>query len=229
MVFSLTLGGTLLLRIFREFEERKRLEQELKLAVEIRDDFLSVASHELKTPLTALCLQLELLKRFTSAAGEMPDRRILGVVKSAYQSSYALSALIDDLLDVTRIRIGKLTLHWQEIDLREVLLESVESIRESAAKRGSNITVKANDPVRGVLDSKRVNQIYLNLLSNAIKYGEGNLIEVRLTSSTEPSGHAPVEVARIEIEDHGIGIPNGMEKKIFERFQRVSKIGRAHV
>lgn len=192
----------------------KRMEDELRAAIEVRDDFISVASHELKTPLTALYMQLDLLNRFVGTAGQGPQSKISGLARSAYQSVKVFSELLDDLLDVTRIRVGKLTLSLQEMDLREAVLEHVKFVREAALERGSNIAVQANEPVRGTWDSKRINQILSNLLSNAIKYGSGNPIEVRLSTNIG------TETARIEVQDHGIGIPKEMQTKIFERFQR---------
>lgn len=192
----------------------RRIQNELRAALEARDDFISIASHELKTPLSALHLQLDLIKRLLSNSNLDPSSKIHTLASSAYQSAQSLASLVDDLLDVTKIRVGKLSLELKEMDLREAVWKNVELAQESATRRGSTLSVQVGEPVRGYWDPKRIDQILTNLLSNAIKYGESKPIEIRLSLD------AGTRMAQIEVQDHGIGISTEMQTKVFERFQR---------
>ncbi|MDR3606648.1 MAG: ATP-binding protein [Oligoflexia bacterium] len=196
----------------QDITERKALEAELRAAIEVRDEFMSVASHELKTPLTALSMQLQLLNRI--ALLRDADQKIVSLGKAAFLSSQSLASLLDELLDVTRIRVGKLTLDKREMDLRCAAIEAVNQFQEEAKEKGSTITVTTAPIVRGDWDPSRINQVLLNLISNAIKYGEGKPIEVALFIDHR-SGNASLRV-----KDYGIGISTEMQTKIFERFQR---------
>jgi PAS domain S-box-containing protein len=206
--------------IIRNVSKRKKLEQELRSAIELRDEFMSIASHELKTPLAALYMQLQTLNRLTARKGAVSDLRIGTMSKGALGSARAINALLNELLDVTRIRAGRLTLEKQEMDMREALLENVAFAAEAARRSGSVISVRADCAARGRWDRTRINQVLSNLLSNAIKYGEGKPIEVTLLVDREAN------VVRICITDHGIGISKEMQTKIFQRFQRAERTGK---
>ncbi|MDR3607061.1 MAG: PAS domain-containing sensor histidine kinase [Oligoflexia bacterium] len=198
----------------KDITERKALENDLRAAVEIRDEFMSVASHELRTPLTALHLQLQLLARLSSVTGAVTDRNIGDLSKGALASAQSLVHLLDDLLDVTRIRVGRLKLKAEKMDLRSAVANAIALVQEFAKQRGSVITLNADQPLVGSWDPVRISQILSNLLSNAIKYGDGKPIEVTLIE--DPSAG----VARILVRDQGIGISPEMQSKIFERFHR---------
>jgi len=197
-----------------DITQRKKLEEELRAAIDLRDEFMSVASHELKTPLTALHMQLQLLLRMASKSGAVSDSKIVELSKAAVGSAQDLASLLDELLDVTYIRVGKMSLDRTQMDLRQSLTDQIELIQESANQKGSSITLIANQPIVGQWDPIRISQVLSNLLSNAIKYGEGKPIEVTLSTDDLR------KIARIEVKDAGIGISREMQSKIFERFQR---------
>jgi signal transduction histidine kinase len=134
--------------------------------------------------------------------------------KGGLESAQALSDLVNDLLDVTRIRTGKMALDRREMDLRQEVLETVSRASEAAKDRGSRSTVHADLPVMGHWDRMRIGQVAENLLSNAIKYGEGKEISI---SVSEDRGRG---LALLRVQDQGIGISRDMQRKIFERFQR---------
>lgn len=182
-------------------------------AVRIRDTFMSVASHELKTPITTIKLQFQLLGRLmkrnetiSRTELEKPITRVDSVVNR-------LNDLIDDLLDVSRISAGKLTYNPENIFLGPFTHEVIQNLEEEAVKNGSAIFFRQEGTVSGEWDKHRLEQVLINLISNAIKYGKSNPIFVSVKSE---NGRAVIEV-----KDHGMGISEENLPKIFDRFERV--------
>ena len=187
-------------------EERIRLVQ-AREAIRLRDEFLIIAAHELKTPLTALGLQLQRLER-TGGPSEP--------VASALRSARRLGALVDTLLDVSRIATGQLALERQDCDLAALAREVVERWCEESERAGCPVTFDAPSAVRGVWDPLRLDQVVENLLGNAIKYAPGK--PVRISVSARDG------VAELTVSDEGPGIPAGFESRIFGRFERASDV-----
>lgn len=180
---------------------RDESEKKIQEAVQIRDTFFSVASHELKSPLTTLKLQFQMLERLKNKELERPIQRM------QYQVS-RLTSFIDDLLDVTRISAGKLTFEPEIFDLVTLTEETIQGM-----EGGNLIHVKAPSNLHGLWDPKRVEQVIVNLASNAIKYGDGKPVLLTV-SKTEG-------MAVIEVKDHGKGISPQDLGKIFDRYERV--------
>lgn len=195
-----------------DITEAKRMEQELLTALEARDEFVSIASHELKTPLTALLLELQLLSKFTKDADL--DQSLNSLIQMALRDSEKLSNLINELLDITRIRAGKLQLNLDRVDLRSKVLDLASHLSEICLNSGSKIEVIADAPVYGRWDPLRIEQIIMNILSNAIKYGEGKPISIKVYTDYESNK------AILLIKDHGMGIPLELQDQIFLRFER---------
>jgi signal transduction histidine kinase len=191
--------------------DTSRLYARAQQALRERDDFLSVASHELKTPLTPLRLKLHTLRQSARRGAVDPDA-LLAHLDIAERQVSRLSRLTDSLLDVSRIGAGKLELDWEDVDLSELVREVVSRFEPQAAKAGCLVTVSASRPVIGRWDRLRLDQVVTNLLSNALKYGAGKPIEL---SVSEQAGHA-----LLLVRDHGIGIEPGNLSRIFERFER---------
>ena len=191
-------------------EKRETLEA-LRQAVAARDQFMSIASHELKTPLTSLQLQLQSLERTLNAGSPEPGR-VAQRLKTATRSTERLGELVNRLLDVSRITGGRLELAREDVDLVEVVHEVVGRFRESLRESGSRLDVVAPASVRGRWDRMRIDTIVTNLLSNAIKYGEGKPIEVRVEGRDA--------TALLTVKDHGIGIAPSDQARIFDRFER---------
>ncbi|WNG18273.1 sensor histidine kinase [Cystobacter fuscus] len=193
-----------------------RLRQSLaraEQAVAIRDEFLSVASHELKTPLTPLNLKLQALRRELSAASPSASpERSLGHIEMAQRQVKKLVELVDDLLDVSRIGAGRLELHPEKVNLAALLQEVVWRFEPEAARAGSTLELEAPQPLMAWVDPFRFEQVLDNLLSNALKYGAGKPIRVRL----EPQEGR----ALVTVRDEGIGIPSAALERIFHRFER---------
>jgi signal transduction histidine kinase/CHASE1-domain containing sensor protein len=196
---------------------RKRMEAlagDLRKAVRVRDDFLSIAGHELKTPLAALQLQVQGLERHI-------ERGIFGAVQPALLDRLRkvgghvdrLERLIGELLDVSRITSGRLTLDAEELDLAALVREICERFSEQTARSGSTLALEADVPLVGRWDRLRLDQVVSNLVSNAIKYGEGRPIVVKVEPTSD-------ERVRVVVRDHGIGIAPEDQARIFDRFER---------
>jgi PAS domain S-box-containing protein len=205
-------------------EERSRLVSKLKEALRARDEFLSIASHEFKTPLTTLQLQVQSLQRAgrESAATEEALKekesphsaipRITSKLAMIERQVGRMTELINNLLDVTGIMAGRFRLKIEEVDLAAVTRDIVARLRGPLKDAGCDLVLSADAPVVGRWSRLRVEGIVTNLLLNAIKYGSGKPIEV--TVSATPTG------ARLVVCDHGIGIADGDQARIFERYER---------
>ncbi len=202
------------IRLSEQAVENGRLYEEAREAVRARDEFLSVASHELKTPLTPLRLRLQGLRREVEGGEEdlVPRERVMRAARGAEQQLHKLAVLVDALLDVSRLTQGRLALTWEELDLTEVVWEVVERFAQQAAKAGSAVEVVAERPVVGRWDRLRLEQVVTNLLSNALKYGAGRPVHVEVEGAPER--------AVLVVRDEGIGIEPEHLERIFGKFER---------
>ena len=200
-------------RSLRAEAERERLVLELREAVRLRDEFLSVASHELKTPLTPLTLRLQLLSQKLEGNSPPDVAQLHAHVAAAQGQLRRLTALVDGLLDVTRISGGRLTLRREEgVNLAALVREVASSFEEQAARAGCPMNLDAPARVIGRWDVLRLEQVVTNLLSNAIKFGAGGTIHLRV----EQDG----EWARLSVRDEGIGMNEDVLARLFGRFER---------
>jgi PAS domain S-box-containing protein len=196
--------------------DNARLYRQAHDAVLLRDEFLGIASHELKTPLTPLRLKLQSLQRQVSDSmlngTALPADRLFDSLDVALRQVRKLTDLVDNLLDVSRISAGRLRLELEEVDLSSVAAELLSRFAPSAEKLGCALELHAPEPVFGRWDRLRVEQVVTNLLTNALKYGAGRPVVVHV----EEDG----ERARLTVKDHGIGIAEEDLGRIFERFER---------
>jgi len=182
--------------------------------IQVRDEFLSIASHELKTPLTPLRLLLQSTLRTLRSQGEPPSRQsVAQKLDKAARQVDRITRLIDDLLVVSRITAGRLTLATEKVDLAEVAREVVERFRLESTVAGSSIQLRTA-AAEGEWDRVRIEQIIASLLTNAIRYGAGRPIQLKVECRER--------TAILQIVDHGIGISAEATEHIFERFQRSS-------
>ena len=190
-----------------------RLYREARLAVAARDEFLSAAAHELRTPVTVLQLKLEqvAVKQQASICGTC-DRAVPADYVGASRQVSRLGQLIESLLDVSRISGGQAKLEREDVDLRDVARDAINRLAEVASRSGSEIVLRCPDPVRGTWDRLALDRVFVNLLSNALKFGERKPVEVRVMAEQEQ--------AIIEVEDHGIGIAPDDVDRIFVQFER---------
>lgn len=216
-----TSEGTLAITAIRDITERKRADEarekllHAQEAIRLRDDFLSIASHELRTPMTSISLRLQTL-RSKAEAGKLSALSPLELAANfdlALRQTERLNHLIDELLDVSRVSSGRLALTLEHTELAALVKNVIGEFEEAAAKAGSAIQVELpENPVFGFWDAGRISQVISNLLNNAVKYGARKPVRISLLTDAH---HAV-----IEIQDRGIGIPRDKLVTIFERFER---------
>jgi PAS domain S-box-containing protein len=194
--------------------DNARLFSEVQESVRLREDFLSVASHELKTPLTPLKLQLDALTRLLAKEEipREPREEAARKLSTTQRHIERLSRLVESLLDVSRIRTGRIELQLEEVDLGTVVSDVLGRYREELARDGIDLSVDVDEPLVGQWDRIRLDQVVTNLVTNAIKYGEKKPILV-----TAKDGGARVVLT---VEDHGIGISGPNPDRVFRRFER---------
>jgi predicted ATPase/signal transduction histidine kinase/tRNA A-37 threonylcarbamoyl transferase component Bud32 len=188
-------------------------------AIQIRDEFLSIASHELKTPLTSIQLQSQVIKRRLAKgdASALSPEALVKLVEQTDRQTARLARLVDEMLDVSRINAGRFTLYMERHDLATLVRETADRCELVISQAGSKVTVDTPGPIMCQLDTFRMEQVVLNLLTNAARYGEGKPIEV--TVRAEPGG-----CAEIAVRDHGRGIAGDNQSRIFERFERATSM-----
>ena len=194
----------------RRVEERARLFRKAQEEVRERDEFLSIASHELRTPITALQLQLQLLARASLRVAGLPEQ-LAERLASLQRQTKRLSLLVNELLDVSRMRLGKLDLRYELLDLADLAREAAGQVEADVSRTGSRLAYDLS-PSPGRFDRVRIEQVVGNLLVNAGKFGQGKPVVLRV----RPEG----EFAVLEVSDQGIGIAPENQTRVFERFQR---------
>lgn len=208
-------GRRRLFSIIRDISERKRFEsdrEELLLAtqsaLQLREDFLMIASHELRAPVTNVSLQLQQLARQIDRGAPRAQLRVLG--DAAVREAGRLTALIDALLDAQQAK-GQLALELADVDLAELVHDVAERLRGRAEQVGSEMVVDVPS-IRGRWDRLRIDQVVTNLMLNAIKYGRGRPVKI---AAGEDGA-----VVRLEVSDQGIGVRSEDAERIFGKFER---------
>lgn len=191
-------------------------QNELEQAVRMRDDFMSIVAHEVRTPLNGLILETQLRKMHLArdnAAAFTLDKMHAMVDRDERQIK-SLIRLIEDMLDISRIRTGKLSIRPSRFDLCQLVRGLLENFAPQVDAAESSVSLCAEDSVEGQWDEFRIEQVISNLLTNALRYGAKSPIEVRV--------YRQGDEARVEVRDHGIGISEDNQKRIFQQFERVS-------
>ena len=201
-------------KVTRDLTERRALEDErvgrarAEEALHLRDEFLALASHELKTPLTVMQMQLDSLRERLGDADEKVSLKLL----RAARSTERLAKLVESLLDVSHLTTGKLKLARENVDLDAIVARVLEDLESTATRAGCDLRLEVPSGLSGFWDSLRLEQVVNNLLSNAIKYGAGRPITI--------AAHRDGTDAVLEIRDHGPGIPAADVNRLFRRFER---------
>lgn len=190
----------------------KRIEAALRESVEVRDEFLSIASHELKTPITPLKLQVQQLWRMIEKGTAIDTERLKKLIHMWNKQLDRLSSLIEDLLDVSRITGGQLSMHVEEVELAQLISEIVDRYQEQAARCNCELIVSSPEKLTGNWDRARIEQVLINLITNALKYASGKPIYISLSARDEK--------AFLSVKDAGSGISIEDQGRIFERFER---------
>ena len=178
------------------------------------NDFLSIASHELKTPITGLKLQAEMAKRAIEKLG--PDafspERVKKLVDNFHYDINRLKRLVDDILDVSRITSGKLSMEMEYVNIEEFMFEIVDRMSQSFIQFNQLVNVKINAPINVILDLHRMEQVISNLISNAIRYGNESPITFYIFTHSKH--------LFISVSDKGPGISAENQRSLFERSEK---------
>ena len=229
-VAAVALLVALFVLVWRAFATRERYLREersaratAEAAVTLRDEFLSIASHELRTPIAVLLGHTQLLERFLSGRVEWDERLQQGFAAIQRQLT-RLQALIATMLDVSRIERGQLTIAHDPLDLVALVRAVVDEVRPTAPAHPIELTVSSDPPLAIFIcgDALRLEQVVLNLLQNAIKYSpDSSAIHVEVTRTTDRTS--------VSVTDHGLGIAEDALPHLFERFYRAPAVRSEHI
>ncbi|KQX21912.1 hybrid sensor histidine kinase/response regulator [Variovorax sp. Root434] len=202
-------------------QQLQQTQHELERAVRMRDDFMSMVSHELRTPLNTLYLEAQLRQLHLSKGNlaNFAPERLPAMIERDQRQIRNMVRLIDDMLDVTRMRRDALSIKTEPVDLAALARAVVENLRQQAEAAGSAITLIAPAELHGVWDEFRIEQVLTNLLTNALRYGGGKPVEMVVQ---QMGG-----TARVAVRDQGIGIAPEDQERIFKQFER-TKDSRKH-
>lgn len=193
--------------------DNARLYQQATDAIRVRDNLLSIASHELKTPLTSMNLSIDLLRRLAVKATDEQLRAQVGKrVESVWQQLQWLQSLVDELLDVTQIDNGRLDLQRECGDLTAIAREVAERFSSEFEQAGCALRIDSQGDATGRWDRARLEQVVVNLLTNAIKYGGRRPVEVRVKGCDN--------AVMLVVTDGGIGLAASELDRIFDPFER---------
>lgn len=183
-------------------------------AIRSRDEFLSIASHELKTPMQSLTLQNQMRKRNIdkNLGGAFTPEKVSTMIEADLRHLMRINRLIDDMLDISRIRAGKLTFMKEKIEFCSFIKDVIERFRPQVEAVGSYMSVVYTDPVITHVDIYRIEQVIVNLLTNAMKYGAGTPIKIEICKK--------LDKIQLHVHDQGPGIKEQDTERIFERFER---------
>ena len=195
--------------------DNARLFREAQEALQARDEFLSMASHDLRSPLTSLRLQLQAVRKNLKPGSGEPctSEKLVSRVESMERQTERMLHMMDALLDITQMTAGRLELKRQKLDLVELVRGSVDTLDEELRQAGVQVRVHADGPIEVMWDRLRLEQVVDNLLSNAVKYAKGRPVD--LTVSTDGTR------AKLVVRDQGVGVAPEDQERLFDRFERV--------
>ncbi len=206
-------------RLYQAAEQARKEAEAAGHELRLRDQFLSVAAHELRTPITGLRAAVQLIRRPLLQGTVPPLERLLRMTGLIDQESDKLGRLVAQLFDLSRMESGKLALDLTEVDLVQIAQSVVE--RALTHQPTAEIELVGLDSLRAGADALRIEQVLINLVDNAVKYSPaGGLITVECTSPGPG-------VAQIAVRDHGVGLAPEDRERIFERFYQVATSQRA--
>jgi PAS domain S-box-containing protein len=195
----------------RTLELAKSLEHEISLN-EMKSRFVSMASHEFRTPLTAMLSSLSLMERYRMEDQEEKWRKHVERIKS---SIHNLTDILDDFLSLDKLEQGKIEIQYVHFNLREFIEDTIDEMDGMLRKKNQEILYLYNGPSEVEQDKKILRHVLLNLLSNAMKYSpEGKIIQVTVNGDTES--------VLMAVKDEGIGIPFEAQKHLFTKFFRAA-------
>jgi signal transduction histidine kinase len=187
---------------------------ERQRAIRAHENFISIASHELRTPLAPMRLQVQrLLRELGKDSSSMPRQSVIDSLRVIDRQSARLATLLENVLDMTQLRLGRLPLHPETVDASVLVDEIASMLREPLAEAGCSLSVETRGSPTGQWDRARLGQVLMNLLANAAKHGGHGPIEVSLNGGPSHT--------TIVVRDHGPGVEPQERDRIFGRFEHV--------
>ncbi|HTW87667.1 MAG TPA: PAS domain-containing sensor histidine kinase [Candidatus Binataceae bacterium] len=196
-------------------QEERTLRQIAEAGLRERDAFLSLASHEIRSPLSALKLYIQTtLEELRQGKTDRVLQKLPARLDSVQRQANRIDALLDRLMSASALAAGRLQLNLEELDLAELACAAVGDLSETAHQAKCEITVEAPGAMVGHWSPEHLEDVILNLLHNAMKFGAGKPINVTVGGDDQD--------AWIAVADHGIGIASAEQERIFERFHRAA-------
>ena len=186
--------------------------KELTKIDEQKDEFAAMVSHELKTPLVPIQLYTEMLLK--GVLGSLDDKQ-LKALNAIHTNIKSLSELVDDVLDVTKLELGRVTLYKKHVDLQDLLDENIESLSMLAKEKNIGLKLDLKTSGKIFCDPKRINQVLSNLIKNSIDFVPESNGLIKLT--VEKNAESFV----FSVEDNGTGIPEESQKHLFQKFYKI--------
>jgi len=206
------------------FMDHQELLARLHETVRVREELMSVASHEVRTPLTSIRLLMDLLLTLAGDGEKFKNSsaRVLDVLRRAVEQVNQCTSLLDQLLDLSRVESGKLELVREPVDLGDLAEDAVRLLMMQAKSAGVSVEIERTGELGALGDGARLRQVLVNLLGNAVKYGKGSPVRIRVDRVGS--------LVRTQVIDRGPGIPAECSARIFDRFDRgtASQDGRGH-
>ena len=195
-----------------DITEQELAQQATRLLMQKKDEFMSIASHELKTPITSMKASLQIAERLSGQNAEA--EKIRAFIEKANKQVNKLTSLVEDLLDVTKIQAGKLQFDISIFNIDEAVSDCLDQVHSYSSNHTIEISGEKNLMVLG--DKHRLEQVIINFLSNAIKYSPDSDKVLLNISKVE-------DMVKVSISDSGIGIPDNKINFVFDRFFRVQE------
>lgn len=196
--------------------EQRRSRDLAEKAVKARDNMISISAHELLTPISGTKLHLQTLKKKLEKGEDLARDALLKIASQTDHSLNRLNKLVNDMLDISRINLGKLTLKRERVNLSALIADTVDHSAPAMDTAGCTAKMHIEAGIEACVDPYRIEQVLSNLISNACRYAYGKPVEISLVKDHD--------IARLIVVDHGIGIKEEDRDRIFERFERATTL-----
>lgn len=232
LLLTVTISIFLIRSVVREVEDREKIQklaedleranEQLKILDQQKSEFVSIASHQLRSPLTAIRGYTSMLME--GSYGDIPEKAMEAIDRVS-QSSQHLVALVEDLLNISRIESGKMSYNFVSVDLEKMTEDIIGALLPNAQKSKLDLTFETDKdgPYLISADNEKIRQVILNLIDNSIKYTPSGFIKVRLSKDKASNKIS------LRVEDSGVGVSPELMDRLFEKFSRGDDKNKLHV